>query len=225
MSDTSIEARLVALEGRVGDLERQRWECPPRLGPKPPSSDEIEERLVEAAKEALTSAGITIPVPPPVDRSNVCTTSGEPAEKVRAEQTEETGQHKSYIVLCEDERKKGFVRPYRDAYKHVGAVKEMTNDAYGDFTVRVGGCGTVTTNGPRAERNLRTRSEVLRRNILRQLQQAFTCWRIRLDRRRATGRFVNQLGGSDARRADREVPGRDDHRHDDGHPSHDDART
>jgi hypothetical protein len=50
----------------------------------------------------------------------MCTTSGEPVDKVRAEQTEATGQHKAYIVLCDEERAKGFVRPYRDAYKHVG---------------------------------------------------------------------------------------------------------
>jgi hypothetical protein len=54
------------------------------------------------------------------DGRQICTTSGDAPSKVRAEQTEATGQHKSYIVLCEDERKKGFVRPYRDAYKHVG---------------------------------------------------------------------------------------------------------
>lgn len=58
----------------------------------------------------------------------LCTTSGDPVEKVRAEQTEESGQHKGYIVLCEEERKKGFVRPYRDAYKHLS-------------------CGTTTTMG------------------------------------------------------------------------------
>jgi hypothetical protein len=50
----------------------------------------------------------------------MCTTSGEPVDVVRANQTAETGQHASYIVLCPDERAKGFVRPYRDAYKHVG---------------------------------------------------------------------------------------------------------
>src|SRR5436190_21817549 len=54
------------------------------------------------------------------DEPKLCTTTGEPVDKVRAEQTERTGQHKGYIVLCEDERKKGFVRPYRDAYKHIG---------------------------------------------------------------------------------------------------------
>ena len=60
-----------------------------------------------------------------------CTTSGEAPSAVRAQQRADgnAGQHGSYIVLCEDERKKGFVRPYRDSYRHVG------------------GCGTVTTMG------------------------------------------------------------------------------
>ena len=50
----------------------------------------------------------------------ICTTSGRDVETVRAEQTESIGQHKDYIVLCPDERAKGFVRPYRDKYVHVG---------------------------------------------------------------------------------------------------------
>jgi hypothetical protein len=62
------------------------------------------------------------------DGRQICTTSGEAPSKVRAEQTAATGQHKSYVVLCEEERLKGFVRPYRDAYKHRT-------------------CGTVTTMG------------------------------------------------------------------------------
>ena len=56
----------------------------------------------------------------PTDEAKLCTTSGEPPAKVRAEQTEETGQHKSYLILCDAERAKGFVKPYRDSYKHVG---------------------------------------------------------------------------------------------------------
>jgi hypothetical protein len=50
----------------------------------------------------------------------MCTTSGRPVDEVRADQTETEGQHKDYIVLCPDERAKGFVRPYRDKYVHVG---------------------------------------------------------------------------------------------------------
>lgn len=43
--------------------------------------------------------------------------------------TDATGQHKSYWVLPEEERAKGFVRPLRRSYKHLT-------------------CGTVTTMGP-----------------------------------------------------------------------------
>jgi len=59
----------------------------------------------------------SIKAPPPVDRTNRCTTDGEPLC-----QTEDTnkpdGQHKNYVILCDDERAKGFVRPYRDKYIH-----------------------------------------------------------------------------------------------------------
>jgi hypothetical protein len=58
----------------------------------------------------------------------LCTTSGEPPEKVRAEQTEPTGQHKAYLILCDAERAKGFVKPVRESYRHAT-------------------CGTVTTMG------------------------------------------------------------------------------
>lgn len=35
-------------------------------------------------------------------------------------QKNETGQHEIYLVLSEEERAKGFVRPVRDSYVHVG---------------------------------------------------------------------------------------------------------
>lgn len=55
-----------------------------------------------------------------MQKSNLCTTSGRPVDVVRAEQTETEGQHKDYVVLCETERQKGFVRPLRNKYIHVG---------------------------------------------------------------------------------------------------------
>ena len=60
----------------------------------------------------------------------ICTTSGEAPSTVRANQLAEgnAGQHSSYIVLCDEERRKGFIRPYRDKYKHLK-------------------CGTTTTMG------------------------------------------------------------------------------
>ncbi len=62
------------------------------------------------------------------DDPKYCTTTGEPVAKVRAEQTEPTGQHKAYVILCDEEREKGFVKPYRNSYRHRT-------------------CGTVTTMG------------------------------------------------------------------------------
>lgn len=61
----------------------------------------------------------------------MCTTSGEPVDEVRRQQAKQgnEGQHKSYIVLCEEERKKGWVRPYRTSYRH-------------------NVCGTITNMGP-----------------------------------------------------------------------------
>lgn len=66
------------------------------------------------------------------EEQNMCTTSGRPVGVVRSEQTEKTGQHKDYIVLCPDERAKGFIRPYRDAYRHVGRSV----------------CGNIVNHGP-----------------------------------------------------------------------------
>jgi hypothetical protein len=90
---------------------------------------------------------------PPLDDDGkppaLCTTNGKPVAEVRAGQTNATGQHDGYIVLCPDERAKGFVRPYRDAYKHVGRAEPVTDDVgIPPHTVRrTGGCGAVTTMG------------------------------------------------------------------------------
>ena|ERR1035437_9371893 len=43
-------------------------------------------------------------------------------------QKNQTGQHSIYLVLSEEERANGWVRPYRDAYIHVG--RDMTG--YGE---------------------------------------------------------------------------------------------
>lgn len=130
MSD--IDARITALEQQLDELRRQRVDDR-RLGPQPETQEDVDRRaaatnaLVDAVKSAV----------PEVDRSNVCTTNKKPVAEVLASQTNETGQHAGYIVLCETERAKGFVRPYRDAYKHVGFPS----------TRGTGGCGTVTTMG------------------------------------------------------------------------------
>lgn len=97
----------------------------------------------------------------------LCTTTGEPVDKVRAEQTEATGQHKGYIVLCAEERAKGFVRPYRDTYKHVGP--NICGLHVGPDGARVcymdpghaGACGTATGPRPQACRSVTTMGRAL----------------------------------------------------------------
>jgi hypothetical protein len=49
--------------------------------------------------------------------------------------TDATGQHKSYWVLPEEERAKGFIRPVRRSYKHVGPrppsnLRDLTSEEH-----------------------------------------------------------------------------------------------
>ena len=50
-----------------------------------------------------------------------------PGHRAKVQEGPRQGQQKDYVVLAESERAKGFVRPYRDAYKHdaCGAVTTM----------------------------------------------------------------------------------------------------
>jgi len=55
-----------------------------------------------------------------------------------------TGMQKGYVVLSAEERAKGFVRPLRDAYVHVGIGAVFD----GRLLVKKGsGCGRVTVMG------------------------------------------------------------------------------
>jgi len=65
---------------------------------------------------------------PPVDRSCRTLTDGSPVTEDHREIDPATGQQKAYVVLCPEERAKGFVRPVRRSYKHLA-------------------CGSVTTMG------------------------------------------------------------------------------
>jgi hypothetical protein len=44
--------------------------------------------------------------------------------RLKEGQKNETGQHDIYLVLSDEERAKGFVRPVRDAYVHVGKLPQ-----------------------------------------------------------------------------------------------------
>lgn len=59
--------------------------------------------------------------------TKITLTDGSPVTPDHREIDPATGQQKGYIVLSEDERAKGFVRPLRDSYVHLkcGAVTRM----------------------------------------------------------------------------------------------------
>ena len=59
---------------------------------------------------------------PPVDRSQRCLTDGSPVTEDHRDVNPDSGQQKGYVVLTAEERAKGFVRPVRRSYQHVGAA-------------------------------------------------------------------------------------------------------
>jgi NTP pyrophosphatase (non-canonical NTP hydrolase) len=65
------------------------------------------EAMKEQIDKTMAESGRT--------RPGTTTTDGKPLSQTGSE-----GQHSNYLVLNEEERAKGFVRPYRDQYRHVG---------------------------------------------------------------------------------------------------------
>lgn len=57
---------------------------------------------------------------PPVDRSKITLTDGAAVTPEHREIDPATGMQKGYVVLSAEERARGFVRPVRRTYKHVG---------------------------------------------------------------------------------------------------------
>lgn len=103
----------------------------PRLGPREPTEEEAIQSGRQLAEVIKAAQAVLEPKPePPRDHKGqvMCTTSGKPITPETREINPSTGMQKDYIVLCPDERAKGFVRPVRRSYKHLK-------------------CGTVTTMG------------------------------------------------------------------------------
>jgi hypothetical protein len=72
---------------------------------------------------------------PEVDRSARCTVGEAVAPGIPNTEDRGDGQQKGYVILCKEERLKGFVRPIRRSYVHVGPPGGKP------------GCGTKTTMG------------------------------------------------------------------------------
>lgn len=116
----------------------------PRLGPKP-QSIEVDQAQVDRIVEAVRSfrrcpicqtgypegdwpqsacgrgACPALEKIPPVDKTAIVLTDGSPVTEDHRDIDPATGMKKGYIVLTAEERAKGFVRPVRRSYKHIGA--------------------------------------------------------------------------------------------------------
>jgi hypothetical protein len=110
-----ILVRLDALERRIDEIDH-RTVGQIRFGPT--KRDEAET----AKRRQAVIEGIIEKIVPPVDRTQVCLTDGEPVTEDHRE-LKDNGQQKDYLVLTEAERKKGFVRQVRTTYRHVGLAR------------------------------------------------------------------------------------------------------
>jgi hypothetical protein len=85
---------------------------------------------VAVAKDRLDEAKRKAAAEIPVDRSARQLSGGGPVTEDHREINPATGQQKAYVVLSEAERGRGYVRPFRDAYRHLkcGAITTMSRD-------------------------------------------------------------------------------------------------
>lgn len=118
--------RISAIENRLHVMEAGGR----RLGPQPPTAAQEQDKARQIAK-ALTDVKEKMEAaknpPPPADFDARVLADGSPVpEDDSHKELTANGQQKGYVVLTEAERGKGFVRPYRDAYRHVKCGKITT---------------------------------------------------------------------------------------------------
>src|SRR5438067_11769330 len=113
------------LEKRIAALEAWRELVEPHisrmipLGPSPEREKELAARRDEGFRKIIDK--VKSKQAPPVDRSAQQLVSGAPVPKDRSHtKLKDNGQQQDYVVLTPEERAKGFVRPVRGSYRHVG---------------------------------------------------------------------------------------------------------
>ena len=87
-------------------------------------------KAVIAAREKLFEAKRAAAAKIPVDRDARMLSGGKQVDGDHREIDPASGQQKGYVVLTPAERAKGFVRPVRDAYRHLkcGKITTMGRD-------------------------------------------------------------------------------------------------
>lgn len=120
--------------------------------PENPYDKEDREESARMAKELLVGipfldkASTVTGQLPPVDRSQQVLTDGSPVPDDRSHTHDRgDGQQKGYVVLSAEERNKGFVRPVRREYIHVGVGgHEIDPSDISKHGRKGNGCGTLT---------------------------------------------------------------------------------
>lgn len=120
----NTEERLKNLENRVAELESLTM-CMRPIGPNKEHEERMAENRAEIAGRLM--GAVLDAIVPPVDRSQVTLTDGEPV-KLGYDKLKRNGQQEDYMVLSAEERAKGFVRPVRRKYVHnkCGGVTTMS---------------------------------------------------------------------------------------------------
>ncbi len=118
-----LTERVSALEKRMDELNT-RTIGQVRFGPLPEPS---EEKHVNKAREIADKIAAQIKAMP-VDWNARSLEDGSPITEDHKEINPVTGQQKNYVVLTDEERSKGFVRPVRTEYTHLkcGTVTSMS---------------------------------------------------------------------------------------------------
>lgn len=90
----------------------------------PPSLERTKalDRLLEAKDAAVRASleQLETEAAQKKEEPRVTTIYGTPPERIREVQQNTSGQHADYLILSKEERDKGFVRPVRRSYRHVG---------------------------------------------------------------------------------------------------------
>src|ERR1700722_19470558 len=109
-------------------------------------ADDAQRQLDREAMESLRRNA------PPVDRSARELISGSPIpEDDSHAELKPNGQQRDYVILSAEERAKGFVRPVRESYIHVGKPPEGEDYSQFSYPIRggvkpfPGGCLTRTS--------------------------------------------------------------------------------
>ena len=113
-------------------FERAQWDYDRAVQLHTDAQHAVHEKgkAVTAAREKLEQAKREAAAAIPVDSSARQLSGGGAVTEDHREIKPDSGQQKGYIVLTPAERAKGFVRPVRDAYRHLkcGKITTMSRD-------------------------------------------------------------------------------------------------